>query len=161
MKKALESDRGVLESDLEIRAEKLNISNSILDFMENLSNFDIMLKKHFRGFPEMISFSSKYFYGGALQAMKIRGKPIEEILEFVELEHDGKADLYKNTNEQEALHILDRVLEQLENGDQRSVAVITPFTEQQTLISKLFSEIFTRDCTRMSNRVNPKLSPSL
>ena len=98
VKKALESDRGVLESDLEIRAEKLNIGNSILDFMENLSNFDIMLKKHFRGFPEMISFSSKYFYGGALQAMKIRGKPIDEILEFVELEHDGKVDLYKNTN---------------------------------------------------------------
>ena len=140
VKKALESDRGVLESDLEIRAEKLNISNSILDFMDSLSNFDIMLKKHFRGFPEMISFSSKYFYGGALQAMKIRGKPIDEILEFVELEHDGKADLYKNTNEQEAHHILDMILEQLENGDLRSVAVITPFTEQQTLISKLFSD---------------------
>ena len=80
---------------------------------ENLSNFDIMLKKHFRGYPEMISFSSKYFYGGALQAMKIRGKPVEEVLQFVELEHDGLADIYKNTNEQEVNHILEMVLEQL------------------------------------------------
>ena len=126
MKAALEGDRDVIESALEIRAEKLNISNSILDFMENLSNFDIMLKKHFRGYPEMISFSSKYFYGGALQAMKIRGKPVEEVLQFVELEHDGLADIYKNTNEQEANHILEMVLEQLENKDHRSVAVITP-----------------------------------
>ena len=120
VKAALEGDRDVIESDLEIRAEKLNISNSILDFMENLSNFDIMLKKHL-GLSEMISFSSKYFYGGALQAMKIRGKPVEEVLQFVELEHDGLADIYKNTNEQEANHILEMVLEQLENKDHRSV----------------------------------------
>ena len=72
--------------------------------------------------------------------MKIRGKGIDDILEFVELEHDGKLDLHKNTNEQEANEILDRVLEQLDAEDYRSVAVITPFTEQQTLVSKIFSE---------------------
>ena len=72
--------------------------------------------------------------------MKIRGKPVEEVLQFVELEHDGLADIYKNTNEQEANHILEMVLEQLENKDHRSVAVITPFTDQQTLISKLFAD---------------------
>ena len=139
VKAALKSERMEFESDLEIRVEKLNIGNSILDFMENLSNFDIMLKKHFRGYPEMISFSSKYFYNNSLQAMKVRGKPVDQILKFVELEHDGKTDIYKNTNEQEALHILDMILHQLESQDLRSVAVITPFTEQQTLISKLFS----------------------
>lgn len=140
VKSALAKERGNITSDLEIRCEKLNISNSILDFMENLSNFDIMLKKHFRGYPEMISFSSKYFYDYALQAMKIRGKPIDEVLEFVELQHDGKLDIYKNTNQQEAEFILIRILDQLEKNDLRSVAVITPFTDQQTLISKIFSE---------------------
>jgi superfamily I DNA and/or RNA helicase len=139
VKSSLEADQGVIEADLEVRAEKLNISNSILDFMENLSNFDIMLKKHFRGYPEMISFSSKYFYGGSLQAMKVRGKPVDQILSFVELKHDGKFDKYKNTNEQEALKILDMVLKQLEDNDFRSIAIITPFTEQQTLISQIFS----------------------
>ena len=58
-------------------------------------------------------------------AMKIRGKGIDDILEFVELEHDGKLDLHKNTNEQEANEILNRVLEQLDAEDYRSVAVIT------------------------------------
>lgn len=139
VKSDLEADKGMISTDLEVRAEKLNIGNSILDFMENLSNFDIMLKKHFRGYPEMISFSSKYFYGGSLQAMKVRGKPIDQVLKFVELTHDGKVDKYKNTNEQEALEILDMVLKQLEDGDFRSIAIITPFTEQQTLISKIFS----------------------
>lgn len=140
VKAALESEQGEIDSTLEILVDKLNINSSILEFMEHLSNFDIMLKKHFRGYPEMISFSSKYFYGNALQAMKIRGKPIKEILEFVELEHDGKLDLHKNTNEQEVREILHRILKQLEEGDHRSVAIITPFTEQQTLISKIFSE---------------------
>ena len=139
VKEALFNEREV-SSDLEIRIDKLNITNSILDFMENLSNFDTMLKKHFRGYPEMISFSSKYFYGNALQAMKIRGKPIDEILEFVKVEHNGEFDLYKNTNEQEVDEIIKLVIKQLDDGDLRTVAVITPFTEQQTLISKKFSE---------------------
>lgn len=139
VKEALFNERDVT-SDLEIRLDKLNITNSILDFMENLSNFDIMLKKHFRGYPEMISFSSKYFYGNALQAMKIRGKPIDQILEFVKIEHNGDFDLYKNTNEQEVDEIIKLVIKQLDDRDFRTVAVITPFTEQQTLISKKFSE---------------------
>jgi very-short-patch-repair endonuclease len=140
VKKALGGGVSEFTSDLEIRIEKLNISNSILDFMENLSNFDIMLRKHFRGYPEMISFSSKYFYGNSLQAMKIRGKSIKDVLEFIEIKHSGNLDIYKNTNEQEINVILNRVLLQLEQGDYRTVAVLTPFTEQQILISKIFSE---------------------
>ena len=140
VKSALFEEKGEVASDIEIRSEKLNITSSILEFMENLSNFDVMLKKHFRGYPEMISFSSKYFYGGALQAMKIRGKPIGEVIEFVQVEHDGKFDLHKNTNELEVEEILKRVVKQLDEDDNRSIAVITPFTDQQTLISKIFSE---------------------
>ena len=72
--------------------------------------------------------------------MKIRGKPIKDILEFVEIAHDGHIELYKNTNQQEVDYILSRVLKQLDQEDYRSVAVITPFTDQQTLISKTFSK---------------------
>ena len=72
--------------------------------------------------------------------MKIRGKPIDEVLEFIELNSDGKFDLHKNTNDLEAEIILKRVLNQLDEGDNRSVAVITPFTEQQIYISKKFSD---------------------
>lgn len=140
VKKALATEAGGMTSSLDIRASKLNISNSILEFMENLSNFDVMLKKHFRGYPEMISFSSKFFYQGALQAMKIRGKPIDDVLEFVHVEYDGKIDRHRNSNRQEVELILERVLEQIDTNDLRSVAVITPHREQQTLVSKVFSE---------------------
>ena len=43
------------------RLGKFDIKTSILDFFEYIHNFRIMLKKHFRGYPELISYSSKYF----------------------------------------------------------------------------------------------------
>ena len=140
LKDTLLNERNSTASDLLVRVDSLNIKSSVLDFMESVANFSIMLKKHFRGYPEMISFSSKYFYGGDLQAMKIRGKSIEQVLEFVELEHDGDFEPYKNTNHLEATTILNRVLEQLDESNFQSVAVITPFQHQQAYISKIFSE---------------------
>ena len=140
VKAALTDDKKLIDTELEVKTELLNIRNSILDFMEGISNFSIMLKKHFRGYPEMISFSSKYFYGNSLQAMKLRGKNIDNVLEFVAIEDDGKFDKYKNTNHLEAEAILERVIEQLNKNDLNSVAVITPFKDQQAYISKLFSE---------------------
>jgi hypothetical protein len=47
-----------------IKLDLFDIRSSVLDFIEPISNFDIQLKKHFRSYPEMISFSSKYYYGG-------------------------------------------------------------------------------------------------
>jgi len=140
LKATLLEERDGSESDLLVRVDALNIKSSVLDFMESVANFSIMLKKHFRGYPEMISFSSKYFYGGDLQAMKIRGKSIEQVLEFIAIEHDGDFEPYKNTNHLEAMAILNRVLEQLDESNFQSVAVITPFQHQQAYISKVFSE---------------------
>ena len=139
VKEALSEDYEEISADFEVKLDTLNISNSILDFMEGMSNFTIMLKKHFRGYPEMISFSSKYFYGSSLQTMKIRGKPLAEILEFQFLEDDGYIEKFQNTNQKEADYILERLLHQLDDEDYRSVAVITPFNDQQTLISKVIS----------------------
>ena len=62
--------------------------------------------------------------------MKIRGKPIEDVIEFAEIEDDG-TDLHRNTNELEVEEILKRVVKQLDDNDNRSVAVITPFTEHR------------------------------
>jgi len=64
------------------KIDLFDIRSSVLDFIEPISNFSIQLKKHFRSYPEMIGFSSKYFYGDSLQVMKIRGKPIEDVVEF-------------------------------------------------------------------------------
>lgn len=111
-----------------------DIKTSILEFVERIANLKIMLKKHFRGYPEIIGFSSKYFYGGALQAVKIRGKPIDEVIEFVKLEHDGLHEIKGNTNPLEADAVIDR-LKSLKNCDSPpDVCVITPFNEQQRLI---------------------------
>ena len=48
---------------------------SVLEFFDLIANYTDMLRKHFRGYQELISFSSKYFYDGQLQAIKVRGKP--------------------------------------------------------------------------------------
>jgi superfamily I DNA and/or RNA helicase len=83
------------------KIDLFNIKSSVLDFVEPIANFSIQLKKHFRSYPEMISFSSKYFYGDSLQVMKIRGKAIEDVIEFDEVAHDGLIDK-RNVNVLEA-----------------------------------------------------------
>ena len=37
-----------------------------MDFFELVKNYEIQLKKHFRSYPEVIGFSSKYFYDDTL-----------------------------------------------------------------------------------------------
>jgi superfamily I DNA and/or RNA helicase len=48
----------------------------MLEFVELIANFSIMLRRHFRGSRLRISFSSETFYAGQLQAVKFRGEPI-------------------------------------------------------------------------------------
>jgi very-short-patch-repair endonuclease len=123
-------DVGMIE-----RSKILNITNSVMDFFELVSNFSIQLKKHFRGYPEMISFSSKYFYEESLQALKIRGKPIEEVLEFVYSDDPDQVEVQRNANEWEASVIIERLESLIKMEDPPSVAVITPFREQQSLVA--------------------------
>ena len=119
------------------KVEQFNIRTSILDFFDFISNYNIMLKKHFRGYKELISFSSKYFYDGGLQAIKIRAKPIDDVLKFTVLEHDGKHELesHANTNPFEAEFIIAELEEHIKNKNHESVGIITPFTNQQKFLS--------------------------
>jgi len=121
------------------KISQFNIRSSVLDFIEPISNFSVQLKKHFRSYPEMIGFSSKYFYGDSLQVMKIRGMPIEDVIEFDAIEHDGLVDR-RNVNVLEAKRIIERIAELLELDPVPSVGVITPHTEQQACIAKLAQE---------------------
>ncbi len=123
-------DLGMIE-----RCKILNITNSVMDFFELVSNFSIQLKKHFRGYPEMISFSSKYFYEESLQALKIRGKPIEEVLEFIYSDDPDRIEVQRNANEWEASVVIERLESLIKLGNPPSVAVITPFREQQRLVA--------------------------
>jgi hypothetical protein len=113
-----------------------DIKTSVLDFCDRLANLKITLKKHFRGYPELISLSSKYFYQNALQAVKVRGKPIGQVLEFTEVEHDGKIELQSNTNKCEIDYIQQLLKNYLEEGSCEDIMVITPHREQQSALAK-------------------------
>jgi len=120
------------------KLNKFNIKTSILDFFEFINNFNIQLKKHFRGYKENIGYSNKYFYQESLEVLKIRAKSINDVLKFTVLEHDGKAETVPNTNMLE----INFVISELENlkkmQSKSSVGIITPHTNQQKrLVEKI------------------------
>jgi len=122
------------------RAEQFDIHSSILTFIEMVSNFNTMLRKHFRSYPELISLSSKYFYQNQLQVLKIREKPIQDVIEFRPIDHDGLHDSTRNTNQIEANAIIQEIEALCNSKDNQSVGIITPHTAQQGLINKLVQD---------------------
>lgn len=118
------------------RLKQFDVKKSVLDFFKLIANAEIMLKKHFRGYQELISFSSENFYSGRLQAIKVRSKPITEVIRFEILEHDGRAEKKRNSNTVEAKFILAELKKLLELDSPPTVGVITPFREQQELLSR-------------------------
>ena len=111
-----------------------DIKTSVLDFVERIANLKIMLRKHFRGYPELIGFSSKYFYQAGLQAVKIRGRPIDEVIAFHPVQHDAMHELRSNTNVPEAEAIVEKLVGMANDDNPPDVIVITPHNEQQRLI---------------------------
>ena len=127
--------------DLMTRFGSFDITNSVLDFFDMVSNFTIQLRKHFRGYPEMISFSSEYFYDEYLQVLKIRGKPIEQVLEFIEVDDFERLETTKNANEQEAEIIIDELNKLIDSEENPpSVGIITPFSAQQKFLSNKIND---------------------
>jgi DNA polymerase III delta prime subunit len=118
------------------RLSMFDIKRSILEFCNSAASYTIMLRAHFRSFPELISYSSSTFYNGLLQALKIRSVSVDEVIRFDEVDAStGKAT--RGTNEAEANFIVERLLELLEEEEPPTVGVITPFREQQVLLSKI------------------------
>ena len=122
-----------------VRMEKFNIKTSILEFFEFIANYRTPLLKHFRGYKELISYSNKYFYDDALQVMKIRGKPADEVIRFSLVEHDGKTELTPNTNVPEINFIISDLLRLKESESKASVGIITPHTNQQKKLMEMIS----------------------
>ncbi len=127
------------------RLTKFNIKTSILEFFKFIANFNTMLLKHFRGYRELISYSSKHFYQGDLQAIRIRGKSIEDTIKFNIIPHDGKLEIAKNTNSLECEFILNQLRQLKADNGCCSVGIITPHTNQQKLIASAVSDDFDRD----------------
>lgn len=127
------------------RLAMFDVKKSILDFCSLASSYTIMLRKHFRSYPDLIGYSSRTFYDGQLQAIKIRGVPIDEVICFDEISTEGKA-VTKTTNIAEVEFITQKLVEFLELDDPPTVGVITPFREQNTLLTKvLFSHEKSRE----------------
>jgi len=128
-----------------IKLEKFNIKTSILEFFEFICNYNTRLLKYFRGYKEIISYSKKYFYENSLQVMKIRGKPIDEVLKFSFIKHDGKKELLQNTNELEAEFIISELKKLKDIDSNQSVGIITPHTNQQKILVEKISKLPEKD----------------
>lgn len=118
------------------RLKHFDVKKSILEFFDLITNYQPMLRKHFRGYQELISFSSKTFYDGQLQAIKIRSKPIDDVIRF-EVVEASPTPSAKNTNRAEAEFVLAELRRMIDEGEDMTVGVITPFREQVKLLNDL------------------------
>ncbi|HHH9441335.1 TPA: AAA domain-containing protein [Pseudomonas aeruginosa] len=131
------------------RLSMFDVKRSILEFCNHAASYSIMLLKHFRSYQELIGYSSGEFYRHQLQAIKIRGVPVDEVIRFDQVDPSSYT-VTRGTNEAEAAFILERLLELIEEEDPPTVGVITPFREQQTLLSKtLFNHPHGADFERL------------
>jgi len=121
------------------RLQRFDVKRSVLEFVSLVANHEEMLRKRFRGYPELISYSSKNFYDGALQAIKVRPVPLKDVIQFEVVVHDGHPEAKRNTNTVEAEHIIKILEEMAELENPPTAAVITPHTEQVALISGMAS----------------------
>ncbi len=132
-------------SDKLVRLQKFDIKTSVLDFFEHINNYNIQLMKYFRGYKEIISYSNKFFYRDALQVMKIRGKHINDVIQFTILENDGKKEFIQNTNTREIEFIINELENLKANKIKSSVGIITPHTNQQKLLMERISNLPDKD----------------
>jgi len=147
------------------RLNKFNIKTSILEFFEFITNYHIQLRKHFRGYKEIISYSNEFFYENKLEVMKIRGKPINDVIKFSFVKKDfylsekhNKDDMtfsfinpdelsktIHNTNINEVYYIISELKKMKDLNDNSSVGIITPHTNQQKLLMEKISKQPERD----------------
>src|SRR3989338_3519827 len=128
-----------------VRLGKFNIKTSILEFFEFISNYNTQLIKHFRGYKEIISYSNKFFYKDSLQVMKIRGKVIDDVIKFSDLEPEVEDEVYPNTNAKEVEFIIEQLRELKAKDVRMSVGIITPHTNQQKLLVEKINLLPERD----------------
>lgn len=120
------------------RLAMFDVKRSVLEFCSLAASYSVMLRKHFRSYPELIGYSSATFYGHQLQALKVRARPLDEVIRFEKVDATGKRAT-RAVNEAEADTIALRLVEFLELENPPTVGVITPFREQHTLLQKQLS----------------------
>ncbi|HEX8965406.1 MAG TPA: AAA domain-containing protein, partial [Patescibacteria group bacterium] len=130
------------------KINSFNIKNSILEFMKFIVNYETMLLKHFRSYPELISYSKEFHYGGRLQVMKVRAKHIDDVVKFVQVEpcdfptipSGTTARIVENANENEANYIISELEKLIKNESTATVGIISPFRNQIKYINDLLQK---------------------
>lgn len=123
------------ESSVLQRLSMFDVKRSILEFCSLGANYSIMLRKHFRSYAELIGYSSRNFYNHQLQAIKIRSVALKDVVRFDQLLVPAGMST-RGTNKVECEFILGKLLEFLEEDEPPTVGIITPFREQQALLTK-------------------------
>ena len=118
------------------RLKMFDVKASVLEFFDLCANYSPMLRKHFRGPAELISFSSEKFYKGQLQAIKVRTQPIEDVLRFDIVPPSDSGEPLRNVNQAEASFIIAKLEAMIEDENPPTVGIITPFREQQQYITR-------------------------
>jgi hypothetical protein len=139
--KKISNDRQTLE-----RLKLFDVTSSVLEFFTNIANYETMLKKHFRGYKEHISYSSKYFYNNEIQAIRVKSPDLrlKDIIKFDVLDYK-KEETIGNSNKNEADFIIKQLEKFKKDNYSGSVGVITPFADQQKLISSILQKHNDRD----------------
>ncbi|MDY0280544.1 MAG: AAA domain-containing protein [Salinivirgaceae bacterium] len=116
-----------------------SIRTSTLAFAKALSNYSESLNVHFRSFPEIISYSSEYFYKESqieLVPNRIRTKPIGDVLRFMKVETQGNSGRRVNLDEIEAIkNDIERVIAA---GYRGTIGVICSFQDQKDRMEEIF-----------------------
>lgn len=76
-------------ADVLQRLSMFDVKKSVLDFARLTASYEVMLRKRFRSYTELIGYSSTTFYGGQLQAIKVRARPVNEVIRFTEVDATG------------------------------------------------------------------------
>lgn len=128
------SDNAVLRKKYSVSKEYDYIENSIYKTFlacDSVSD-EILLSYHYRCDKNIINFNNKKYYNGRLNVMTTSSNP--NPLVFCEIPDDTTT--YKNTAPYEA----EKVVEYALHNKDKSIGVITPFTNQKDCINQMLKE---------------------
>lgn len=117
------------------KVKNFDVKSSILDFVRSVANYKGFLRKHFRSYNELINFSNETFYARMLQVMKIRSRPLDEIIQFHAVDPEPTPEDKANINVAEADYIVAQISDLEASGFKGTIGIITPFTDQQRYIA--------------------------
>lgn len=126
--------------------DNFDVNNSVLDFCRPIANAELSFTKYFRSSSELISYVNKNFYSNKLKCLKARALPLKESLRFDVLDSEDASDLHGiHTNDAEAKHILQSLLDMKEAGYDGTIGILTPYYEQAALIQRYIDESVIND----------------